>query len=98
MQVDFNFEITNFKNETVTDPNQKPLVAKECVVGALMNDQQDEQISGAIKMKRFKLAERIYATDGPVEIESEEATMIKEATAKSWSILVYGRIHEAVEK
>lgn len=88
------------------------LIASDLICTALLSPFNDEQPSAEEKHKRFKLAQRIHAgqqraslasssePDGcnsDVEITSEEATLIKNLSAKLYAPLVVGQLIDLIE-
>jgi hypothetical protein len=81
------------------------LIASDLICTALLSPFNDEQPSAEEKHKRFKLAQRIHAgqqaaaNDGnsEVDITSEEATLIKNLSAKLYAPLVVGQLIDLIE-
>src|SRR5262249_51694364 len=67
MQIDFSQEILDLDGEVMKQPaalgaEGKPITLASIAAGALLAQFQDEQnLSGQDKVKRFKLAEQVYA-------------------------------------
>ncbi len=65
---------------------------------ALLMPYEDERnLSGDDKVKRFKLAQRIHDAQGEVDISSEEITLLKSLIAKAYTPLVVGRAFAILE-
>lgn len=72
------------------------LFLKQVCTTALLGDYQ-EKIDGDEKVKRFKLAEKIYDANGEINLQSEETTLIKTLIPKAFSVLVTGRALEILD-
>lgn len=49
------------------------------------------------KWKAYKLCQKIISNDGIIEIETEDATLIKEVCANFLTAGAYGQVHELIE-
>jgi hypothetical protein len=91
MKIDFDSKIVDLAGNEVPikeDNVEVPLTLKSVSINSLMS-QTKENESGEVKLKNYKLAERIFV-GGVVEIEAEEITLLKEKIALFWGTLVVG--------
>lgn len=76
----------------------EPMTAKRVACDALLMQHQDEQnMAGTEKVRRFKLAQKIFEADGDIDITSEDVTLIKNAVTKSFTPLVVGQLYALLE-
>jgi hypothetical protein len=69
---------------------------KGAVIDALLATYNDEQnLAGAEKLKRYKLAMRI--SNDETEFESEEVTLFKTLTGKAYGPIVVGQVWDTLE-
>ncbi len=93
MKVDFNKKFKDFKgqetNVVIADKVAEALYSAgatpEC---AIKNDN---------KFRAYKLCQKIINSDGAIEIESEDATLIKSVCANFLTAGAYGQVHEIIE-
>ena len=67
-------------------------------VNALLAGYEDERnLAGDDKVKRFKLAQLINDADGEVEVTAEQVSLLKTLIAKGYTPLVVGQAYEILE-
>lgn len=89
MKINFNVGLKNLKGETLKD-KEKDLTLKDVSATALLGN-YDEKIDGGEKLKRFMLATRIYESNGEIELENDDITLVTDMIAKGYSTLVTAR-------
>jgi hypothetical protein len=99
MLIDFTQLITDLSGEVVAYDDKpvseggKPMTLGIAAVNALQSVFEDERnLGGDEKMKRFLLAMKIHGASLPLDVTTDEAALIKKLVAKLPSILVYGRV------
>lgn len=65
---------------------------------ALLASYQDEtNLSGEEKLKRFRLAEKIASQKGDITLTAEEIALIKKLVAKAYNPLIVGDMVKAID-
>lgn len=67
-----------------------------CVESLMASFPDEERLSGNDKVKRFKLAQKIYNRT-PVDITVEDASLIKELIGKAYGPLIVGQVWDLLE-
>jgi hypothetical protein len=68
------------------------------VVNALLASFEDEkQLSGEEKLRRWELAQSIQHATDPVEIKSEDITLIKKLVGKAYTTIIVGQAWQMLE-
>ena len=95
MKVDFAQVITNLLGEPMKqNQNDQPLTLGVVASNALLADFPNTD--APTKVKRFKLAQRIFG-DGEVNLEVEEIAEIKKVIGMVYPPLIVGRAWEMIE-
>lgn len=100
MLVDFSQPICDLSGQPVhPDPKSEAVMtlASVAVNSILMPRQSDANLSGEDKVKRFKLAKRIHDANEPLEINIEEAALLKSLIADSHTTLVASQALLAID-
>lgn len=99
MLVDFKKVICDLRGNPVKLPDGAELTLLNVCQESLMTNFPDEQqLSGAEKVKRFGLALKIGGSVLPVDITIEEAAEIEKLVGKAYGPLVVGRVYEILEE
>ena len=72
------------------------LLLKEICTTALLGN-YDEKIDGNEKVRRFKLATEIHGSNGEVDLQAEEISLIKNLISKSFSVLITGQAWQLLD-
>lgn len=75
---------------------QQPMQAKDVIVEALLVNDPSAEVSGAEKLMRFKLAQRVHR-GGMLACTVDEAKRIHDVVSRNYGPLVYGQIHALIE-
>lgn len=106
MKRNLNVVLKTLKGEPLKEqyvgPDDKPLERTVTLSGiatnALLANYEDERnLSGDDKVKRFKLAQQINDADGEVEVTAEQVSLLKSLIAKGYTPLVVGQAYEILE-
>jgi len=62
-----------------------------CITAVLAETDKQKPLDGAEKVKRLRLADRIFGCKEPISITAEEIVMLKDQIAKTFSVLFTGR-------
>lgn len=95
--IDFSRTLTGLDGLPLMN-GEKPLTLVEVCTNALLGQFPDEQSGLPMdeKQKRFKLALKIF-TEGNIEIDSEEAVLLKKVVNKGYSTLIVGQVMEIIK-
>jgi hypothetical protein len=105
MKIDFAQELKQLDGQilkAVPGPDnkggQEAVTLKTVCTNALMATYEDERnLSGEEKLKRFDLASAIYAATEPLELVSEMVVLIKKLLAKAYGPLIVGQAWKMLE-
>lgn len=104
MKVDLSGQILDMNKEPVFLTNEKgektdkPAKFKIICTNALLTSFEDERdLQGDEKYKRFKLADKINTADAEVELSAEEIGLIKKMVGKGYGALFVGQIYDLFE-
>lgn len=104
MKVDFNQTLKDFDGKPLryqpAEPGKQgdPMTLKRLSVDALLARAPNAPaISGDEHMKRFELARQIHKSREPVELESEQAVLVKKLLAEAYGPLLVGQAFEMIE-
>jgi hypothetical protein len=96
MKVDFNRGLIDLEGEVIKNAKGESATLKGVTIDALLVAYQDEQnLSGEDKVKRFALASKI--NKGTDEVTVEEISLIKKLIGKAYSALVVGQAWDILE-
>ena len=99
--IDFDAPILDMNDVPVVSEEGEMRIGEACV-NSLMATIQDDKSDGVQKLKRYNLAKKIKGSsddeDYPtVHLSSKQKTLILGQAEQIWSVLIYSRIHEALE-
>lgn len=96
MKVDFSKPILSMKNEPIIEEGKPITLSTICSSALLMPYEDEKNLSGDEKVKRFKLASQVYDS-GEQEITIEDASLLKKLIAKAYTPLIVGRAYALLE-
>jgi hypothetical protein len=92
MKVNFNQEIKKINGESIANGASTQTLLKDVAVEAILAVYQDEHnLPGADKAKRFVLATRIYANPADIDLTVEEVADVKKLIGKAYGPLIVGQ-------
>lgn len=102
MEVNVNFVFKTLDGKPIEEnPNvkdSKKFTLKMACTNALLGNYPDEKnINGTEKARRYALAIDIHKSNGKVDLESEDITLIKELIAKVGSPLIVGQAYAILD-
>ena len=98
MQVLMGKIFTDLDGKEIPSQNGKPATLGGVSVDALLATFQDEQnLSGEEKLKRWELAVKIKNGVDPVELSVEEIALIKKLIGKAYGPLISGQAWQMLE-
>lgn len=83
-----------------TEKDSKMFTLKTACINGLYAQFEDEKnLSGEEKIKRYNLAEKIYSAKDKdeVDLKAEEITLLKKLIAKAYGALIVGRCWELLD-
>ena len=84
--------------EEIPDVKGKTATLRGLAIDALLAQYQDEQnLGGEEKLKRWELASKIKNSPDPVEVSAEEVVLIKKLVGKAYGVLVVGQAWKYLE-
>jgi len=75
----------------------EPLTFRGAVAGALLSQPSGENLSGAKKYRRYRLARLVMDAQGEVELTAEDVAEIKQAVGEVYLPLVVGQVWDWLE-
>jgi len=93
MKVNLNRKFRDFKGNETNDIISDKVAEALYSAGAI----PEWAIKREDKFRAYKLCQQIINSKGVIEIESEDATLIKEVCANFLTAGAYGQVHELVE-
>jgi len=90
MQVDFSAPILDLNGQPLVDDNGPVNLGVICLQALLANHDEDRNLSGLEKVRRFNLATEIHANK-IVNVSAEDIALLKQLVARSFIVLVTGR-------
>ena len=100
MKVNFHYVFKTIEGEPLEDEKSQEVTLGKIAITALMNVYEDERnLSGEDKIKRYDLALAIYALkDGsPLELPVETVVLLKSLINKSYGVVVVGQAWHVLE-
>jgi len=104
MKVDFSMVLTDLLGKPVLwgRSSDDHATLKHISVNALTDTLPSEvsgraQVSGEEKFKKFKLASKISDADGPVDLKSEEISLLKKLIGELYAPVIVGRAWDMLE-
>jgi hypothetical protein len=98
MKVDFSQQIKGLDGVALKGEDGKELtLATVCTNAVLANFQDEANLSGEEKVKRYDLALAIYSSTEPLDLKSEDVALIKKLVAKMFGALVVGQAFRMLE-
>ncbi|MCB6712267.1 hypothetical protein LI160_01525 [Bacteroides xylanisolvens] len=94
MKVDLNKYFKDYRGQETTELIADKVAEAMYSAGAI----PEWKIKREDKFKAYKICQKILTDGGVIEIETEEATLIKEVCANFFSAGAYGQVHELIEK
>ena len=94
MILDLAHQIKNPDGSPALDETNKPVATKDVLAKALLSEPPNTTV--ASKMARFELWLKVKMADVKLEISTEEATLLKEASSV-YPVVVYGQLVHWIE-
>jgi hypothetical protein len=98
MQIDLSKNILDLDGNIINAQDGKPAIIQGVVVDALLATFQDESnLSGEEKLKRFELALKIKKAGETVCLVSDEVAYIKKLVGRAYGALIVGQTWKVLE-
>ena len=93
MKINFDAVITTLDGKPIKDAS-KDLTLGMVATSALLSNHEDERPTGQEKAARYSLAVKIHgANSHPLELDLDDAKLIQDLIAKSYTPLVVGQVY-----
>lgn len=97
MKRDFSLVLKDIEGNPLLATPERHLTLGEACANALLNTyQEDAQVSGEEKMRRYELARKVY-NKRPMSVTSEQIVLLKTYVAKLYGPVVVGPVFSALE-
>jgi len=83
VKIDFSSQITALSGEAICI-EEKPMTLGHMAIEALCAPLPNEQTSGEQKVRRAKLAERIFGSSAPIDVSVEDVALIKDRIGQGY--------------
>lgn len=93
MKIDLNKKFKDFKGQETKEVIADKVAEALYSAGAI----PEWSIKREDKFRAYKLCQQIINNKGVIEVESEDATLIKDVCANFLTAGAYGQIHELIE-
>jgi hypothetical protein len=101
MKIDFSTPIRNLEGigiKTKDGEKETDFTIREVSVNALLNETQESaKLDGKEKVKRFRLADKIWGCKEPITLQAEDIVLLKENIAKVYGTLITARAWEIMD-
>lgn len=99
MKIDFRAKLKNLSGETLKEQDkEEPILLKDACANALLGMFDDERhIEGKEKLRRYRLANKIWGAKEPIELPAEDIALIKSLVAKAYGSLISGQAWELLD-
>lgn len=107
MKISLNQKMKDIEGEVIKVNKQKGKevveidlkLAKVLITALTSNFEDEKNLEGEEKVKRFIIAQKIQRKkDGVVDLSVEDVAMIKKLVGKTWGTIVVGQVWEILEK
>ena len=76
---------------------ERDFILRDVAVNAVLFEEQGEKLDGMEKVRRARLADKIYGAKEPIKIDADDVKLIKTNIAKSYNIYTTGRAWELLD-
>ena len=99
MKINVAAVLKDLKGEEMMNPDKTPVLLKQIMVNSLTAlGPDDKNVSGDEKYKRWKLAQKIEAADGEMDLKVEDITMIKKLIGQHYMTVAVGAAYDLIEQ
>jgi len=102
MKVLLNQTLADIEGKTIREGGEEKGVEftlKKIVINALLGNYQDEvNLSGEEKLKRWEMALTIKTAESTLDLKSEDIALIKKLIAKLYAVTIVGQAWKMLEK
>ena len=99
MEVIFERELKDLDGNDIPDQQGKPTTLRNIATNSIVAMFQDEKnIGGEEKLKRWDLALKVKNTSDPVSLTVEELALVKNMVAKAYGTLIVGQAWKMLEE
>lgn len=102
MKVLLNQTLADIEGKAIPQSEQEKnvfLTLKKVIINALLGNYQDEvNLSGEEKLKRWEMALAVKATESTIDFKSEDIALIKKLVTKLYAVTIVGQAWKMLEK
>lgn len=96
MKIDLSTVICDLDGKPIKAADAKDFTVGMCACNALLTPDAKDETSGEDKVKRFRLAERVYE-GGEQDLSVEDIALLKQLIGKIYPPLTVGRAFEVLD-
>jgi len=96
MVVEFDVELHSLDGSVLQDSATQKITLKNISVNALLTP-ADEKLAGEEKLKRYNLAQKIYASTAGIDMTTEEIALVKKLIGEIYPPLIVGQTWAMLE-
>jgi len=96
MKINFSKVMLDLEQKPLKEGDRDLTLGPICSNALLMPFPDETDLEGTEKVKRFRLAEKLYQ-GGEVDVSPEEIVLIKKLASKAYAPLLVGRIYEVLD-
>jgi hypothetical protein len=97
MKVDLTIPLRTFSGEPVLDDNNKEVTLAMIATQALLSESREQQAEPSEKLECYLLAQKVHQAEGPVNLKSEEVSLIKKKAGASMTTMAFGALVTTLE-
>jgi len=101
MKIDFDSTINDLTGKAIPlkeGETERTFTLRDVCVNALLMETQDSaKLDGKEKVRRFRLADKIFGTAEPIALPAEDIVLLKDQIAKGYGALVTARAWDLIE-
>jgi len=101
MKINFETPITGIDGKSIkvkSGEEESIFTLREVAVNALLVETQESaKLDGKEKVKRFRMADRIFGCKEPITFSAEDIVLLKDQIAKTYGTLVTARAWEILD-
>jgi len=97
MKIDFTKQLKDLDGKTIVEKDGAITLKSICINSLMANYQDEKNLSGEEKFKRYELAMKISENGKDVDLKAEDISLIKQLVGKAFTPLVVGQTYKMLE-
>ena len=101
MKIDFSKQIMDIAGKPIKMKDgeaERDFILRDVAVNAILTETQESAKSdGKEKVRRFRLADKIFGAAEPIALPAEDIVLLKDMIAKAYGALVTARAWDLIE-